>query len=587
MNQLSEIPLTFDEAVMQCTNSLQSKKNPEESLHLFLQILAEFYQGSSSYIFELNQEQGIFQCKYQWNTKASVEFLTVLPDLPFSALDYYVTNDSMKCDVPIMTFQPLESPHTPIGPLLKSIQSSLISPILDKGKISSFVALADVDFQNFDSTLFGCIVLFIQESLQKREMYLQLATLHNLDPLTGFFNKTQYDKKIEEFQENLLEEQGLMLIQMNGLKKVEEVFGEKYVDVKIKNVSILLGEYIDQPFYRISSQKFLCFVRNVEKSAFETLMDRIRLETESDKNSCFIASHAWFDGTATLESVILIAEEKLYANQKEVEAERASTSRENLELDLRECMDSNMFMLHLQPKIELSTLKTEGAEILVRRYIPESQNLIPLDSFIPLYEQYDMIRELDLHIFRKVCEILSKWRKIGFETAVSLHLNPMTILESGTAAHLMNICREWNVLPQYIVIEVAKRHSIGSGKIPSLVKEEYKQLNFRLITDYDSDVYSNYLSSTKVIVKATETDKDHDLSQKNDADTSELLRQISEICENMMVGSRNISTDQEKKILKDWLHKLNCSHGQGFFFSKPISIDEFYEQYKDTLMLAF
>ncbi len=576
MNQLFAIPLTFDEAVMQCTNSLQTSKNPEESLGLFLHILGGFYQGVSSYIFELNQETQIFTCKYQWNTKESVEFLSVLSDIPFTALENFRPITLEGCDVPIMIFQPQQTSVASVSPLFKPIQNILISPIIEKDVINSFVALTDFDISNFDARLFSCILLFIQESLQKREMYLQLASLHNLDPLTGFFNKTQYVKKLGQFQENPPNECGIALIQMNGLKKIGEVFGEKYVDVKIKNASILLREYIDKPFYRVSSQKFLCFVTEMDQTSFEILIDRIRLETSADKNASFVVGHSWYQASCELEKTILKAEESLAENQAEADAEYFGTTRENLVKDLQHGIDSGYFLVHLQPKIELTTLETMGAEILVRRYIPESQNLIPLDSFIPLYEQHEIVQLLDLHIFRKACEILSKWKVKGFVTPVSLHLNPITIIESGTVATLTNICHEFALSPELFIIEVAKRHGIGSGKISSLVKEEYRQHGFHFVSDYVSYVYSNYLKSTKVYVKSTEQEED----VEKESEMHENLKKVSKICETY-AGQGDVSST--KKIPKELLHAINCSYGQGFFFSYPISQDEFYERYRTTL----
>lgn len=569
MNQLSETTLSFDEAVMQCTNSLQSKKNPEESIRLFLKILGEYYQGASSYIFELDQDEKIFQCKYQWNTKASVEFSTVLSALPYSALDYFESDQIPGCDVPIMLFHPPNHPDPTISSFLKNIQQVLISPIVEKGRVTAFVAMTDLDFQNFEGSLFSCLVLFIQESMQKREMYLQLATLHNLDPLTGFFNETQYQKKRAETVANPPNQLGVALIQMNGLDKIVRIYGEKFVDVKVKNTSILLGEYIDQPFYRVNGEKFVCFVSDTDAPSFDRLIDKIRLEATTDKNTCFIVGHAWHDGSMALDEVIAIAEDNLAKNMKEEEKANFGTSRESLSLDLNGAIEADFFVVHLQPKVELTSMEVQGAQVLLRRFIPESQTLIPLDSFVPLYEQHEIIRVLDLHIFRKVCENLSKWRKQGLRTSISLHMNPLTLVESGVPQILLQFCQEFQIPPGDIVIVIAQRCGVAGQKIPNLVLEDYKKCGLNLDLSRDCCVYSNYLNFTKVSFQNGELDCS--MNESDEEKRQKTLKKISEICDS--------SQDYDAKVPKELLHDLNCAHGQGYFFGQPISVDEFFGKY--------
>lgn len=579
MNPTTKATLSFDEAIMQCTNTLQSKNNPEQSLALLLNILGEFYQASASYIFEINKETQIFERNYQWDEKENVEFSNILHDFPAEELNSF--NTIASSPVPIMTMEPKKRGNSAPAAVFDSFESIMISPILHKGKPESFVAITNINLEEFDNRLFECAILFISECLQKREMYLQLALLHDLDPLTGFFNKTQFLNRVEELVATPEPQLGIVFVQMAGLENIGEIYGAKYVDVKIKNAAILMGQYFELPFYRIDTEKFICFAPDVEETSFRGKMDRMRLETTADKNASFVVAHTWSEKNYDLEEELEKGYNALEGLLSVSDDTTIYSSKDSLERDLSQAIESCYFLVHLQPKVELSTLKTVGAEVLARRYIPESKNLVPLDSFIPLYEQHDIIQELDLHILKKVCAGLSKRKKNHFKMPVSVHLSRVTLMSPGMAGLISDMCNKYNVARSLIEIHLTERLGVMTEKLSTSVVAEFKEEGLNLVLENVGSTYSNYLTLTKVNIKESKEEEilvDHEAYYHNN---QEILKNIIDMCE--AIGNINtLEASHEEKIQKELSNKLNCEYGHAFYYSHPIAMDEFFEQYAEN-----
>jgi predicted signal transduction protein with EAL and GGDEF domain len=86
--------------------------------------------------------------------------------------------------------------------------------------------------------------------------------------------------------------------------------------------------------------------------------------------------------------------------------------KKKLESAMSSSLENGDFMIHLQPKFDLSTNKIVGTEALARWQHP-TEGLIMPQQFISLFESNGFILELDFYIYEKVCQTLRKWLDAG------------------------------------------------------------------------------------------------------------------------------------------------------------------------------
>ncbi|MFI3254091.1 MAG: EAL domain-containing protein [Eubacteriales bacterium] len=574
MNQTSI--LSFDQAMIQCTQTLQAGTDPEQSLTTLLKILGEFYQADSSYIFEFEEEKQIFESNYQWNSKEEVEFSNTFGDLPFYALEYFSTETFPDNDPPLMTFLPEEFPESPLSQFFHGVNNILISPMFRKGVTTGFVGITNVNFQEFDSRLFSCAILFIQECLQKREMQLQLAMIHNLDPLTGFFNKAQYGKKLKLLEEKPPKQLGIVFLQLTGLEKTGEIYGSKYVDVKIKNAANIMCQFFDYPFYRIEQQKFICFVLNDEKASFLSVVDQLRMESSSNSDACFTVGHTWCSGTIDIHQEITRSNSGLAQNVASSKGKSFLSPTECLSNDLTNAIQGDCFQIYLQPKVTIATGKIHGAEALVRRLLLKNELLVPPDTFVPLYENHSIIRNLDLHVLEKVCQILASWQKEQIEIPISVNFSRVTLLETGIEKEIAQICDNYAVPRHLVEIEITER--LGATEDDTLIVDGFQKEGLSLVLDDFGSTYSNFLTLTKIDVKEIKIDHSLIENMQNNSKNRKILKSIINMC-HALKDTRSLAEGIETQEQRDILAELNCQVGQGFFYSPPIPREEFYQKY--------
>lgn len=576
-------PLSFDDAIMQCTNTLQSKHNAEHSLSTLLQIIGEYYQAGSSFIFEFDEENQIFYKNYHWCPSETTVLISEFTQMSFSMFDYFSYDCLDSTDGAILTYNTEMFPDLPLTKELSNcnINNIIVHPMVRQDKTTGFVGISNIELDLFDSRLFDCGILFIQECLHKREMNLQLSVLHNLDPLTGLYNKAQYNKKLKGLEQKPPEKLGLIFIQMTGLEKTGEIYGEKYVDVKIKNATIIMRQFFDFPFYRVDEHKFVCFVLNVEEDAFVSAIDQLRRETSSNSDACFTVGHTWSSGTIHIHQEIARINSVLNADDSILSTnlpKKLLSPTECLLKDLYRAIESEEFVVYLQPKVVLATHEVVGAEALVRRVIPKNGMLVQPDTFVPLYEHHAIVHHLDMHVLKKVCEILSDWKEKGISLPISVNFSRLTLMDTGVAPKIAEMCEAYQVPPERVEIEITERLGTSSDDLSNLVVDDFKKLGLNLILDDFGSTYSNFLTLTKVDIN--EVKIDHSLIENMDSNVKnqKILKSIIDMCK--AIGTtkslaEGVETDKQKDLLLD----LNCTYGQGFFFSHPLPADEFYNKF--------
>ncbi|MEG0274785.1 MAG: EAL domain-containing protein [Longicatena sp.] len=247
-----------------------------------------------------------------------------------------------------------------------------------------------------------------------------------------------------------------------------------------------------------------------------------------------------------------------------------------LENKVDSALENGHFQLYLQPKVDAKTKEVYCAEALMRWIDPEL-GMIPLDSFLSNIEENGKIRDVDLYLFEKGCQYMEKWKK-QYNRDIQISFNLSRAYFNGPYFY-----------PEYR--EVFERYDIDSENIciellESVVLNELEQLR-DVVHSIDTlgfhcalDDFGSGFSSFDILanINLSELKLDHSLFQnfKNEKEHV-LLKHIIEIAHtfNMRVVAEGIETKEYAK----YLEKINCDLIQGFYYYKPMPVDEFEERF--------
>lgn len=230
------------------------------------------------------------------------------------------------------------------------------------------------------------------------------------------------------------------------------------------------------------------------------------------------------------------------------------------------------FHVFLQPKYRYNKQHSEiiGAEALVR-WIPDNQQIIPPDSFIPIFEKNGFILKLDQFMWESVCMLLRKWMDQGIEPIpISINVSRTYLGKFDIVEYIQNLIAEYRIPIGLLQIEITET---AENDETIQYANAFKEAGFTLMMDdFGSGLSSlSMLKNTPFDVlkmdrlfldtcfenKSGQTIVSHVISMSND------------------LGLDVIAEGVETKEQADFLYDHGCPVSQGYYFSKPVPVSEF------------
>ena len=229
-----------------------------------------------------------------------------------------------------------------------------------------------------------------------------------------------------------------------------------------------------------------------------------------------------------------------------------------------------------QPKYNIHTKRIVGAEALVRWF--RNGRFVPPGEFLPALEADGSIRKLDFYMLEEVCSDLRKWLDAGIEPVrVSINYSKLNLQNPRLADDTIAILSKYDIDPKYIEIEltetsgfednermnrfISKMHEYGVTISMDDFGTGYSSLN--IFKDLDFDV----VKLDKTFIDNIERD-----IEKDTVIMINMIKMLSEL--KIEIIAEGVETDKQL----DFLKKHGCELVQGYYFSKPVSREEFLEK---------
>lgn len=241
------------------------------------------------------------------------------------------------------------------------------------------------------------------------------------------------------------------------------------------------------------------------------------------------------------------------------------------------------FKIYYQPKIETETLRLIGAEALVRWQRPDGSYIYP-DQFIPLIERSGQVVDVDYYVYRETFKFVADRIAAGKNVVpISLnvsrvHLNKMHILE-----YVKELFEEFKIPSDLIEFELTESIYLDNTEAAlELIKGLHKLGTKVSMDDFGSGYSSlNLLSRLPIdIIKLDKVFLKDTVLQEND---KIVISCVVNMAKRLSITSlcEGVETPEQS----DYLKEIGCQIQQGYYFSKPVSQEEF-EEFMDQQKLG-
>lgn len=249
-----------------------------------------------------------------------------------------------------------------------------------------------------------------------------------------------------------------------------------------------------------------------------------------------------------------------------------ATKRLALENNLRHALERGEFLLHYQPKVDLTTGQIVGMEALVRWKSPEIGMVSPAE-FIPLAEETGLIVPMGEWILRTACAQNKAWQQKGLPfVRMGVNLSVRQLQRQnliGTVAHVLN---ETGLDPNYLELELTESIIMKSNESTMAELRELNLGGIEISIDDFGTGYSSLSYLKRLPIDTLKIDKSFVQEVTTDPDDAAIVAAIITMAHTLKlkVVAEAVETVEQLAFLRE----LKCDQMQGYLFSKPLPAEE-------------
>ena len=247
---------------------------------------------------------------------------------------------------------------------------------------------------------------------------------------------------------------------------------------------------------------------------------------------------------------------------------------EKIESLMESALANREFRLFLQPKYDAVHDTVHSAEALVRWFDPRKGDYMFPGEFIPLFESNGFIVKLDHFVYLEVLEYLSKATEKG-EKVVPIAVNVSRV--TATSPDFINFYvgnkKKYGIPDNFITLELTESFAMEDyEKISSIINALHNSGMRCAIDDFGSG-YSSFSILKQITVDELKLDS---VFMKRGLDVQrddKLLSTLIDLAK--FLGMSVVQEGVETKELFDKVVAMGCTVIQGYYYAKPISLEEF------------
>ena len=305
-------------ALIQCVTELSSHEDVDQAINNLLKIVTEYFQGDRTYIFEMDYEEKLVHNTYEYAAAGVTKEIENLRDVPIQIIQTWIDMFHERGMFYISDLdREREKEDARAYEVLKAqkINSLIAVPFKKNGVVTGFFGVDNPREHYRDFELLSSIQFFIMNRLETRSRQEQLQYLSYRDMLTNLYNRNCYIRFMEGYRGQKFENIGVVYIDLNGLKKVNDEQGHEAGDSFIRRAAQQIVAVFPEHTYRIGGDEFVVIYPGILEQQFEFLMSQLRLNARQHHVSISCGA-VWKKECDSLDALLKEADEKMYEEKK-------------------------------------------------------------------------------------------------------------------------------------------------------------------------------------------------------------------------------------------------------------------------------
>lgn len=227
------------------------------------------------------------------------------------------------------------------------------------------------------------------------------------------------------------------------------------------------------------------------------------------------------------------------------------------------------FVFFLQPRFDLNNRKIVGAEALVR-WNHGKLGMVSPAVFIPVLEGNGYITKLDQYIWEQVVATIRRWIDSGTRPVpITINVTKTDIMAMDIVEFFNDVLKKYRIPPRQLEIDIAENAYMQAGQTALDAEAKLRESGFKVSMDGFDGNFIALSAIDGLQADVLKLDLRHYAGNSNQGALKGLFDQARKL--QFTVSVEGIESMEQLTMLR----KVGCSEGQGFYLSKPVSVQDF------------
>ena len=418
----------------------------------------------------------------------------------------------------------------------------------------------------------------------------------SVDPLTGLINRGEFREQLDRILANASTPQsvGLLLIDVDQFKKVNASYGQIAGDALIQLIAERISNCLSahHALARIGGNEFAVVYQNSLGSVESECRVNLERILQAMAKPFPVAQHAIRMNVsmgiamnkepgmsvdvmlANADMAMRIAKREKGSNYQFYTRDMTDAAQKilRLEAEIRRAIRNEEFVLHYQPRIDITSNRIVGAEGLVRWQHP-TRGLLPPAEFIAVAEESGLIVPLGYWVVHQACKDLNELALKGFdELQLAVNVSFKQFQDKNFVQTVANIMNKQKITEGRLEFELTETTMMIEGQAVDQSLRRLSDLGIDISLDDFGTGYSSFAHIQRLPISVLKIDRSFVGSVTTNEDDATIVKAIINLAHslNMQVIAEGAETAEQV----DFLGKNHCDQVQGYFFSKAVTFDE-------------
>ena len=428
---------------------------------------------------------------------------------------------------------------------------------------------------------------------KRAEHQLQHDALH--DGLTGLANRVLFIDRLAfalaDVQRRAAPHFSVLFFDLDRFKNVNDSLGHAVGDKLLLGISRRLEHFLrpGDTVARLGGDEFAILIHRVEDASgaihvADRIQDILSMNFSIGGHDVMVTASIGIAHSSTgytnPEEILRDADIAMYRAKAEGKARYEIFDRDmhqsavallKLETELRRSVHRGDFLMNYQPIVSLDRGRIVGFEGLVRWQHPERGIVTPA-NFIAIAEETGLIVPLGWWVLRESCNQTRLWQE-QFPSEpplwISVNMSGKLFMKSDMVNHLLGILEETGLEPRNLRLEVTENVVMDHADLAIRNLMELRALGIQLSIDDFGTGYSSLSYLQRFHYDQLKIDRSFISQLGSPGDSRAIVETILNLASSLGIGV--VAEGIETADQVDRLRQMQCPHGQGFWFSRPLT----------------